>query len=54
MEEPILLALRFDLRADELQGEISLAGPVERLGAEENSWLKRKRRIFLERAGAIP
>jgi hypothetical protein len=53
MEGPILLDLRFDLRADGLQGEIGLEGPIQSLSAEENIWLQAEAAYFLERAGAV-
>ncbi|MFO7641012.1 MAG: sulfite exporter TauE/SafE family protein [Candidatus Competibacteraceae bacterium] len=50
--EPIQLDLCFDLRADELQGAVTLAGPVEDLGPEGRAWLGAEAGYFLERAGA--
>ncbi len=52
VDEPMVLDLRFDLLADELQGEIALGGPVERLGAEGRAWLEAEAAYFLERAAA--
>ncbi|MDZ7621756.1 MAG: sulfite exporter TauE/SafE family protein [Candidatus Competibacteraceae bacterium] len=51
VEAPILLDLCFDLRADELQGAVTLAGPVENLGPEGRAWLETEAGCFLERAG---
>jgi hypothetical protein len=45
---PVLLALRLALAADELCGEITLTGPVERLG--DPAWLEEETARFLERA----
>lgn len=45
---PVLLALRLALAADELCGEITLTGPVERLG--DPAWLEEETAQFLERA----
>lgn len=50
--EPIQLDLCFDLRVDELQGAVTLAGPVEDLGPEGRAWLEAEAGYFLERAGA--
>jgi hypothetical protein len=44
----VLLALRLALAADELCGEITLTGPVERLG--DPAWLEEETARFLERA----
>ena len=47
-DQPVLLALRLALIADELCGEITLTGPVERLG--DPAWLEEETAQFLQRA----
>jgi hypothetical protein len=54
LEEPILLDLRFDLWADQLQGAVAWTGPVENLGPEERAWLEAETAYFLQRAGSQP
>jgi hypothetical protein len=49
--EPIRLDGRFELRADQLEGETILGGPVEHLGPEGGAWLKAEAAYFLARAG---
>jgi hypothetical protein len=46
----VLLALRLALAADELCGEITLTGPVKRLGDRARTWLEEETARFLERA----
>ncbi len=46
--QPVLLALRLALDTDELCGEMTLTGPVDRLG--DPAWLEEEMAWFLERA----
>lgn len=46
----IVLKLGFNLRGDELQGEIVLEGALESLGAEGEAWLKAEAAYFLGQA----
>jgi len=48
--ESVVLKLGFDLRGDELQGEIALEGALESLGVEGEAWLKAEAAYFLGRA----
>ena len=48
--ESVVLKLGFDLRGDELQGEIALEGVLECLGVEGEAWLKAEAAYFLGRA----
>ena len=47
-DSPVLLALRLALTGDELCSEITLTGPVDRLG--DQAWLEEEMARFLERA----
>jgi hypothetical protein len=46
----VLFALRLTLVADELCGEVTLTGPVDRLGDQARMWLEEETARFLERA----
>ena len=51
-DEPIMLDLRFDLRADGLQGVVTLTGPIALLGGAGKAWLQAEAARFVERAAA--
>lgn len=50
VDEPITLDLRFDLRADEIQGVVALTGPAAFLDGEGKDWLRAEAARFMERA----
>ncbi|MDG4551628.1 MAG: sulfite exporter TauE/SafE family protein [Candidatus Contendobacter sp.] len=50
VDEPVKLDFRFDLRADEIQGIVTLTGPAAFLGGEGKGWLHAEVARFMERA----